>query len=472
MILANSKKIIEINEKVNSKSIDDLFSNFNPDLSEEDKEISAVSAIIKSNFKEYEVKLLTLDKILNFCTNVNFNNLSEEPKEGRNDPSMLQKGYIFTKLSELGNNIESLLSFKDSKIQEVKLEKKENIDLNLEFINKLYPNEFVIVLNEDKDKKDYFKRIGNVHNKNSSAFELIKPDNIFKVIYKFTEGNLVKSLVNVGYNIYTDNLSRKKGFNLYQTKSFESQLALISALDFNNNYFYYYGRAGTGKTYTALFMALMKVMQSRIWAKPGSEYYNPEAKLYLTKPIVPMAGLEHETLTGGPAQKEIPYYQSIIRNYQTIMNNINKSVFQNKLPDSLMSSIAYLDKDLSSKSDEEDNKNFIRILPLRFTRGTSLQKGDVLLVDESQNLTYNVIRDILTRQGGSSVFFVGDPYQLDNKFNSINYNGVTVALSKLFNPRFSNYNNEVLGLRSKSSVLNYINTVRSNEFGAIMTLFK
>jgi hypothetical protein len=52
-----------------------------------------------------------------------------------------------------------------------------------------------------------------------------------------------------------------------------------------------------------------------------------------------MAGLEHETLKGGAIQKELPYYESIIKNYNNILINA-ASAFQNHLPDSLIKSLS------------------------------------------------------------------------------------------------------------------------------------
>jgi predicted ribonuclease YlaK len=105
-------------------------------------------------------------------------------------------------------------------------------------------------------------------------------------------------------------------------------------------------------------------------------------------------------------------------------------------------------------------------------RGVTLNRGDILLVDEAQNLTGNVIRDILTRIGGATVIFVGDPYQLDNtRFNSVNYNGVTNLISKLYNPKYSNKIDSVREFRQITSVLGFKNILRSNELDAVMKLY-
>jgi len=70
------------------------------------------------------------------------------------------------------------------------------------------------------------------------------------------------------------------------------------------------------------------------------------------------------------------------------------------------------------------------VAPLAFIRGRSLPKT-LFVVDETQNLTPQEVKTIVTRMGeGSKIIFTGDIYQIDNPYLDIQSNGLTYLVDK------------------------------------------
>ena len=72
------------------------------------------------------------------------------------------------------------------------------------------------------------------------------------------------------------------------------------------------------------------------------------------------------------------------------------------------------EKKKSSKIDDLMESGKLIIEPLAYIRGRTLP-NTLFIIDESQNLTPNEIKTIVTRMGESSkVIFTGDIYQIDH----------------------------------------------------------
>jgi phosphate starvation-inducible PhoH-like protein len=134
------------------------------------------------------------------------------------------------------------------------------------------------------------------------------------------------------------------------------------------------GPAGTGKTYTAIALAVRALKNRQV------------KRIVLTRPAVE-AGEHLGFLPGDVRDKLDPYLQPLY--------------------DALRDMIPY--KKLLSYLEDET----IQIAPLAYMRGRTLENAFVIL-DEGQNATVNQLKMFLTRMGLNSKFIVtGDITQID-----------------------------------------------------------
>ena len=134
------------------------------------------------------------------------------------------------------------------------------------------------------------------------------------------------------------------------------------------------GPAGTGKTYTAVALAVRALKERKV------------RKIVLTRPAVE-AGENHGFLPGDLREKLDPYLQPL---YDALREMIPAS----KLADHL-------------------DEGVIQIAPLAFMRGRTLDHAFVIL-DEAQNATLPQLKMFLTRMGRSAKFVItGDVTQVD-----------------------------------------------------------
>lgn len=142
----------------------------------------------------------------------------------------------------------------------------------------------------------------------------------------------------------------------------------------DNDIVFAIGPAGTGKTYTAVALAVRALKSKEV------------RRIVLTRPAVE-AGESLGFLPGDLKEKLDPYLQPLY------------DALRDMLPPQKL--LTYL----------EDGT--IEIAPLAFMRGRTLDNAFVIL-DEAQNTTANQIKMFLTRMGKSSKFMVtGDVTQID-----------------------------------------------------------
>jgi phosphate starvation-inducible PhoH-like protein len=148
---------------------------------------------------------------------------------------------------------------------------------------------------------------------------------------------------------------------------------MVKAID-ENDLLFAIGPAGSGKTYTAVALAVKALKEKRV------------QKIILTRPAVE-AGENLGFLPGDLKEKLDPYLQPL---YDALGDMIPSQ----KLSD-------YLDEKV------------IQIAPLGFMRGRTLDNAFVIL-DEGQNTTESQLKMFLTRMGKSAKFIVtGDVTQID-----------------------------------------------------------
>ncbi len=134
------------------------------------------------------------------------------------------------------------------------------------------------------------------------------------------------------------------------------------------------GPAGTGKTYTAVALAVQALKNKEV------------RRIIMTRPAVE-AGENLGFLPGDMKDKLDPYLQPLY--------------------DALRDMIPF------EKLESYTEKRVIEVAPLAFMRGRTLDDAFVIL-DEAQNTTYAQMKMFLTRMGKHSKFIItGDPDQVD-----------------------------------------------------------
>lgn len=152
-----------------------------------------------------------------------------------------------------------------------------------------------------------------------------------------------------------------------------NQLQLVKQYALNDLLFAV-GPAGTGKTYTAIALAVKSLKEKKI------------RRIVLSRPAVE-AGEKLGFLPGDMKEKIDPYLQPL---YDALQDLIPSSKLKELLEDGT-----------------------IQIAPLAFMRGRTL--GDaVIILDEAQNTSIQQIRMFLTRMGlNSKIIVTGDCSQID-----------------------------------------------------------
>ena len=152
-----------------------------------------------------------------------------------------------------------------------------------------------------------------------------------------------------------------------------NQTKMVTMME-KNDMLFAVGPAGTGKTYTAVALAVKALKEKEV------------RKIILTRPAVE-SGEKLGFLPGDMKEKLDPYMQPL---YDALRDMIPSERLE-----------AYLEKGV------------IQIAPLAFMRGRTLDNAFVIL-DEGQNTTHGQMKMFLTRMGKSAKFIItGDPGQID-----------------------------------------------------------
>ena len=153
----------------------------------------------------------------------------------------------------------------------------------------------------------------------------------------------------------------------------ENQLKLVKEYE-KNDMLFAIGPAGSGKTYTAIALAVRSLKNKEI------------KKIILSRPAVE-AGEKLGFLPGDMKDKIDPYLQPLY------------DALQDMIP--------------AAKLKEYMELNVIQIAPLAFMRGRTLNDA-VVILDEAQNTTTQQIKMFLTRMGMNTKMIVtGDMTQID-----------------------------------------------------------
>ena len=243
-------------------------------------------------------------------------------------------------------------------------ENLELLKLNFSKLKIILRDEYLSVIGDNDNVDSFLKRWEIIVNHHSK----------FNVITK----EILKSIIDNVYDIKHLDF-QKDNILLYGNKGKVirsrtiNQFNMLKAID-ENDLLFAIGPAGSGKTYTAVALAVKALKEKRV------------QKIILTRPAVE-AGENLGFLPGDLKEKLDPYLQPL---YDALGDMIPSQ----KLTD-------YLDEKV------------IQIAPLGFMRGRTLDNAFVIL-DEGQNTTESQLKMFLTRMGKSAKFIVtGDVTQID-----------------------------------------------------------
>jgi len=153
----------------------------------------------------------------------------------------------------------------------------------------------------------------------------------------------------------------------------QNQRKMVTLMQ-KNDMLFAVGPAGTGKTYTAVALAVKALKDKEV------------RKIILTRPAVE-SGEKLGFLPGDMREKLDPYMQPL---YDALRDMIPNERLESHL-----------------------EKGIIQIAPLAFMRGRTLDNAFVIL-DEAQNTTHGQMKMFLTRMGKHAKFIItGDPGQID-----------------------------------------------------------
>lgn len=155
------------------------------------------------------------------------------------------------------------------------------------------------------------------------------------------------------------------------------------------------GPAGCGKTFMACYESL-NVLKTNDKIK----------QIILVKSVITLKTEELGFLKGTLEEKMEPFMFSFMKNFEKIIGK--------------------------EKTDALKREKIIEVMPIAYMRGINLDNA-IIIIDETQNITIDNIRTILTRLGeNSKMIFLGDTKQIDQKhkndsalkFLVDNFNGI------------------------------------------------
>lgn len=194
--------------------------------------------------------------------------------------------------------------------------------------------------------------------------------------YNKMDANIIEQIVtsaeNKDHKKHSDTIVHGVGGRFIKAQTVNQQ-KMVDEIE-KNDMLFAIGPAGSGKTYTAVALAVRALKEREV------------RRIILTRPAVE-SGENLGFLPGDIKEKLDPYMQPLY--------------------DALQDMIPY------EKLESYLEKGIIQIAPLAFMRGRTLDSAFVIL-DEAQNTTHNQMKMFLTRMGRNAKFIItGDPGQVD-----------------------------------------------------------
>ena len=245
-----------------------------------------------------------------------------------------------------------------------KNENLETLKINFPKLKIVLRDEELKIIGDEKNVNSFMKIWGKIET-HHSKFSSVSKDILISIIdkkYKLMDSKFSKDNVLLYGN--KGRIIRSRSLN---------QFNMVNAIE-KEDLLFAVGPAGSGKTYTAVALAVKALKEKRV------------RKIILTRPAVE-AGENLGFLPGDLKEKLDPYLQPL---YDALGDMIPTSKLSEFLEDKV-----------------------IQIAPLGFMRGRTLDNAFVIL-DEAQNTTERQMKMFLTRMGKSAKFIVtGDVTQID-----------------------------------------------------------
>ena len=206
----------------------------------------------------------------------------------------------------------------------------------------------------------------------------------------------------------------------FEAKNKEQQFALDLLLDPEIPVVSLIGKAGSGKTLTALAAGLLQIMDG-----DKEPLYS---RIIVSRPVQPM-GKDLGYLPGTLEEKMTPWLQPILDNLRFLFGN-DKSTLEDYI-----------------------RRGIIELEALTYIRGRSIPNA-FIIVDECQNLTRHEMKTILTRVGyGTKIVLTGDIEQIDNNHVDERSNGLAHMIEKSKDEELVGHVKLLKGERSRVATL-------------------
>ena len=245
-------------------------------------------------------------------------------------------------------------------------------DQHLTMIKSLFPKikiiargDLIKIIGKDEEV-DYFINRFNLLVLHLERYGNISSKVIEDIMLCAGESDFIKNLNDSDILVY--------GRNGLQIKAMTANQKLLVKESEENDMIFAIGPAGTGKTYTAVALAVRALKNKQV------------RRIILTRPAVE-AGENLGFLPGDLKEKLDPYLQPL---YDALRDMLPQAKLQGFIEEGI-----------------------IEIAPLAFMRGRTLDNAFVIL-DEAQNATQSQLKMFLTRMGRSAKFVItGDITQID-----------------------------------------------------------
>lgn len=205
---------------------------------------------------------------------------------------------------------------------------------------------------------------------------------------------------------------KNKGLYGVESRNREQSFAMDLLMDPNIPLVTLVGKAGSGKTLTAIAAGLEQIFHKETYSR-----------LIVSRPVQPL-GRDIGFLPGTLEEKMLPWLTPIQDNLQFLLGNDRATLEQ------------YMER------------GTIEIEALTYIRGRSIAKA-FMIIDEAQNLTAHELKTIVTRVGeGTKVVLTGDIEQIDNIYVNDTSNGLAYAVEKFKHTPLAGHISLIKGERS------------------------
>ncbi len=272
-----------------------------------------------------------------------------------------------------------------------------------------------LILNGDIYCKDYDLEL------NYNQFVLIKSSDGSNIV----SGKMIGEKVEKVENLSPWGLALKNKEQMYAANLLlDPEIPLVSLI----------GKAGTGKTLLTIAAGLESLINKKLYSK-----------LIVYRPVQVVGdGLGY--LPGSLEEKLAPMMQAINDSFDFLVDSKSKksksnSGAVNQIKDYSSNKESWRDK-LAQFSDR------IQLDAITYVRGRSIPNA-YMIVDESQNLSKEEVKTILTRASmGTKIVLTGDIEQIDNSYLDATNNGLTYVIEKFKNSPLAGHITLTKGERS------------------------